>query len=181
MARQPRNSTVTQMIVAMAVLMVPILLVVAFFTRDPAPPVTRIDYAPVAQRAAAEASFPVMVPSNLPEGWTPTRARWTPQGRPLLNGEPAVGGTWQLGFLSPGELYVALDQRDQAQDLFVKDVTRDGHPDGESTVGGAAWQRFVSADGRTRSLVQRGAAATIVSGDLDYAALEAFASTLVPA
>ncbi|QIK71554.1 DUF4245 domain-containing protein [Propioniciclava coleopterorum] len=181
MARPQRNSTVIQMIVAMAVLMVPILLVVAFFTRTPEAPIQPIDYQPVARQAAAEASYPVLVPQNLPDGWVATRARWTAEGRPGLNGEPAAGDTWQLGMLTPGQIYIGLDQRDASQELFVQQVTRDGRPDGDSNVAGVAWQRYVSEDDRTRSLVLRGDAVTIVSGDLAYEALEAFASSLAPA
>ena len=52
-------------------------------------------------------------------------------------------------------------------------------PDGESTVSGQVWQRLVSSDERTYSLVLREAkVTTIVSGDVDYSALEAYASTL---
>lgn len=181
MARQQRNATAVQMIVAMGVLMVPILLIVAFFTRTTETPVQAIDYRPVAVQAAAEASYPVLVPVNLPEGWVATRARWTAEGRPGLNGEPAAGNTWQLGMLTPQQMYLAVDQRDRAQELFVQQVTRDGIPDGDSTVAGSAWQRYVSQDGRTHALVQRGEAATIISGDVDYGALEACAGALVPA
>jgi hypothetical protein len=180
MARQQRNSTATQMVVAMGVLMVPIAIIVAFFTYNPPPTIQQVDYLPVARVAAQESPYPVLVPDNLPEGWVATRARWTLEGRPGLNGDPAAGNTWQLGMLSPEQTYVAVDQRDSSQELFVQQVTRDGEPAGESTVGAVVWQRYVSEDGRTRSLVHRGEVATIVSGDLPFEALEAFASTLVP-
>lgn len=180
MARPQRNSTATQMIVAMAVLLVPIALIVVFFTRTPAAPIQAIDYEPVSRLAAGQASYPVLVPTNLPKDWVATRARWTQAGKPGLDGELAAGNTWQLGMLTPNQTYIGLDQRDTAQDLFVRQVTRRGHPDGTSTVVGEAWQRFVSEDGRTRSLVRASDAVTIVSGDLDYEALEAFASTLAP-
>ena len=65
MARQQRNSTATHMIVAMGVLMVPIALIVAFFTRTPEPVVQHLDYAPVARLAAGEATFPVLVPAQM--------------------------------------------------------------------------------------------------------------------
>lgn len=181
MARSPRNATVLHMIVAMVVLMVPILAITAFFTRPAEPPVQAVAYEPMARQAAAEASYPVLVPQGLPEGWTPTRARWTPVGQPGLGGDPVPGDTWQLGFLSPEQTYVALDQRDRAAAPFVAATTREGRRDGEVTLAGAAWTRYVSADGRTRALVQQGQAVTIVSGDLPYEALAAFATTLAPA
>lgn len=181
MARSPRNATVLHMIVAMVVLMVPILAITAFFTRTPEPPVQAVAYEPAARQAAAQAAYPVLVPASLPEGWTPTRARWTPAGQPGLGGDPVPGDTWQLGFLSPQQTYVALDQRDRAPGPFVAATTREGRPDGEVAVSGAPWTRYVSADGRTRALVRQGEAVTIVSGDLPYEALAAFASTLVEA
>ena len=48
MARQQRNSTATQMVVAMGVLMVPIAIIVAFFTYNPPPTIQQVDYLPVA-------------------------------------------------------------------------------------------------------------------------------------
>jgi hypothetical protein len=128
MARQQRNSTATQMVVAMGVLMVPIAIIVAFFTYNPPPTIQQVDYLPVARVAAQESPYPVLVPDNLPEGWVATRARWTLEGRPGLNGDPAAGNTWQLGMLSPEQTYVAVDQRDSSQELFVQQVTRDGEP-----------------------------------------------------
>lgn len=180
MARQPRNATVLHMIVAMALLLVPVVGAVWFFTQDPEPPIAAVDPRPVAEQAAAAASYEVLAPQNLPEGWVTTRARFTPAGSPLVGGDPAPGDTFGLGFLTPGRTYVALDQRDVAPEPFVVDVSRGGRAEGESVVGERTWVRYVSDDGRTRSLVHRGDAVTIVSGDLPYEALEAFASTLVP-
>jgi hypothetical protein len=57
--------------------------------------------------------------------------------------------------------------------------SREGTPDGSSVVAGQTWQRLVSPDGRTRSLVLHGPSATVVvSADLPYEALESYASTL---
>ena len=62
----------------------------------------------------------------------------------------------------------------------MEEQTRAGTADGESLVNGEVWQRVVSPDGRTRSLVLRTAEVTsIVSADVEYPALEAYASTLV--
>ncbi len=179
MARGPRNASALHMIAALAVLLVPILVVTTAFTRNPAPVVTVVDPAPEAARAAAAASFPVLVATNLPDGWVCVRSRWTPAGATALDGKPAPGDLWQLGYLTPAQVYIGLDSRVVAPDAFVRDRTRDGRADGGSVVAGASWQRYVSSDGRTRSLVQRADAVTVVSGDLPYEALEAFVGTLV--
>ena len=179
--KKKRNATVLHMLVAMAVLFVPVILITQLFTRNPEPPITPIDWKPVAQRAAADVEYEVLAPANLPEGWIATRARYVPTGRPMLGGDPAAGDTFQLGFLSPEQRYFAIDQRDIAPEPFVASVTREGSPQGSVDALGRTWERMVSEDGRTRSLVSRGAdAVTIVSGDLPYEALEAFATTLEP-
>jgi hypothetical protein len=86
---------------------------------------------------------------------------------------------WRLGFLDPQNTYVALDQGDLKADLLVADVTRDGQADGRSIVGSQTWERRVSPDYRTRSLVLATSAVTsIVSADAGYDLLEAYAATL---
>lgn len=169
------------MLVAMAVLFVPVIVVTQMFTRNPEPPVTAIDWRPVAEHAATEASYPVLGPANLPADWVATRARFTEAGRPIAAGDPAPGDTFQLGFLTGQQRYIALDQRDVGQESFVIATTRTGRADGTSVLAGQTWERMVSEDGRTRSLVlQSEPSVSIVSGDLPYEALEAFATTLEP-
>jgi len=176
-SRRP-NPPLIHLIVALLVVLAPALLAVAWFQRVPAPPVNVVDPAPVIARAVA-AGFPAAVPQNLPEGWVCTRARWTPLGEPGVGGAPVPGNTLALGYLTPAQVYLAVDQRDAAAGALVADVTRQGVAEGTSTVAGRTWARFVSADGRTRSLVWRdGEAVTIVSGDLGFEAVEAFAATL---
>ena len=178
MASRRPNPPLIHLIVAILVVLAPALLAVAWFQRVPDPPVNVIDPTPVIEAATA-AGFPAAGPQNLPDGWVCTRARWTPQGKAGVGGTPAAGNTFALGYLSPAQMYLAVDQRDAAAEPFVADVTRSGVADGTSTVVGRAWQRYLSADGRTRALVWRdGEAVTIVSGDLGYEALEAFAGTL---
>ena len=181
MAKPRPNPPVLHMIVVLAVLLVPIVALSAFFTRVPDIKVTPVEYRPLAAAAAAEAPFEVLLPESLPEGWVATRARWTPLGAIRPERDPAPGNTWQLGMLTPQQMYIALDQRDKLPDQFVQEITRDGRSDGVSTVDGTEWTRYRSKDGRTRSLVlQTPDAVTIVSADLGYEALEAFTATLQP-
>lgn len=179
MARARPNPPAVHLITAMVVLLVPVLLVSWWFTRLPAPAATVVDPRPVLQQARAEADYQVAAPVNLPEGWVATRARWTPQGQPGLNEEPALGDTVQLGFLDPAGRYLALDQRDDQPELFVAEVTRDGEGTGTSSVAARTWVRYRSEDGRTRSLVLvEDDHVTIASGDVPFEDLEAFAATL---
>ena len=102
-----------------------------------------------------------------------------PQGRAYLNGEPSPRNLWELGFLDADDTFVELVQGDLEARELVEDKTREGLGDGSSDVAGDTWDRRISADERTRSLVRTAdGATTIVVGDLSYGELESFASTL---
>jgi hypothetical protein len=168
------------MIRSLLVILVPLLIIAAVFTNLPSDhPVKVVDWKPVLTMARRDAPFPVLAPTNLPDGWRATQARFVKQGDPDVDGQPSPRNLWELNLLTPDDVFIGLDQCDlQPQDL-IGDKTRKGAPDGTSTVGGQAWQRIVTSDGRTRSLVmQQPNVTTIISGDLPYEALEAYAGTL---
>ena len=166
------------MVIALLVLLLPILVISWFFTRVPEPPIQAADLGPVLARAEAESPYPVALPAGLPDGWVCVRARWTPKGEQLLNGDPAPGNSWQLGYLTPAQMYLGIDQRDAAIPDLIAATTRAGVADGTSELPGASWQRYLSKDGRTRSLVSStSGVTTVVSGDVPYAKLEAFVQT----
>lgn len=183
MATDARNRPVIHMVVAMIVLMVPVIAIWAWFTRYPTESVVRpVDYRGLAEQAAPDASGPLLVPGDLPDGWMCTRADFTPAGKPGLDGSPVPGDTWLLGFLTPDKVYVGLAQQGgpAAPEAFVHARTREGSADGTSSVEGESWTRYLSADGRTRSLVSAGDGVAVVTGDVPYETLESFASTLEP-
>lgn len=179
MARTRPNPPAIHMLIAMLVVLLPALLAVAWFQRVPEPPVPRVDPTPVVTQARRTAPFAIAAPANLPDGWQCTKARWTPAGSPGLRGTPSPGNVWTMGYLTPQQMYLGIDQRDTPGDAPLRDVLGDSTPAGSSTVAGRAWERRLAHEGRTRALVWRdGAATTVVSGDLGFEALEAFTSTL---
>ena len=179
-ARTARQATAGDMIRSLALIVIPLLVIAIIFTNVPDDhPVKEVDWKPVLATAQKQAPFDVLAPTNLPEGWRATRVNWVPQGRPYLNGEASPRNLWQIGFLSPDDVYIDLNQGDARPQEMVDLQSREGMPDGNSVIAGQTWQRLVSPDGRTRSLVLRGPSATVVvSADLPYEALEAYASTL---
>ena len=170
----------TDMVLSLAAILVPELLISWFFTRTPdSPPIRAVDWAPTLSAARAQAPYPVLAPANLPATWIPRKVVWAKPGEPGLDGQPATGHTWQLGVLSPDEVYLTVTQRDSGQATLVSGLTRSGAKDGSATVGGSVWDRYVSGDGRTRALVRADVAtATVVAGDTTYEGLAAFAATL---
>jgi hypothetical protein len=168
------------MIRSLAVILIPLVVITIIFTSIPKDhQVKEVAWKSVLATARKEAPFEVMAPVNLPAGWRATRVTWVPQGQPYLNGEPSPRNLWQLGFLTPEDAFIDLNQGDVAPQEMVDQQSRDGKPDGSSLVAGQTWQRLISPDGRTKSLVlHRPDVTTILSGDLPYEALEAYASTL---
>jgi hypothetical protein len=179
-ARANRMATPGDMIRTLAVILVPVVIIAVLFTDLPDDrPVAEVDWQPVLTVARRDAPFPVLAPSNLPEGWRATQAEWVKTGEPFRDGQPAVRNQWALGFLTPDDVFIGLDQGDLRPEDLVEEQTRDGRPDGQSVVSNQTWERLISPDGRTRSLVRREpAVTTVVSGDLAYEALEAYVSTL---
>jgi Protein of unknown function (DUF4245) len=168
------------MIRSLVVILIPLVVITIIFTNTPDDhPVKEVDWKPVLATAQAEAPFAVLAPANLPEGWRATRVNWVREGQPYVNGEASPRNLWQIGFLSPDDVYIDLNQGDARPQELVDQQSREGTPDGTSVVAGQTWERLVSPDDRTRSLVLRGPrSTTIVSADLPYEALEAYTSTL---
>jgi hypothetical protein len=168
------------MVRTMAVILVPILIITFLFTRNlDDHPVNVVNYSAQLNQARQDSPYPVLAPAGLPATWRPTKAAWVPKGAPYLNGEPSVRNLWQLGFLSPEDTYVELNQGDALPEQFLEDYTREGATDGVSQVNGQPWERRISLDERTRSLVRSTPSVTsVIVGDTTYEGLEAFASTL---
>jgi Protein of unknown function (DUF4245) len=179
-AQANRLASPGDMVRSLAVILIPLVIVTVLFTNLPHDrPVTEVDWRPVLATARQDAPFPVLAPTNLPDGWRATQAGWTKVGEPDRNGQPSIRNLWQLGFLNQDNVFIGLDQGDISADDLVDEQTRAGIADGESMVNGQIWQRLRSPDGRTRSLVRRDPKVTsIISGDLPYAALEAYGATL---
>lgn len=186
MARNKKPATTGDMIRTLAVILVPLVLITWFFSRDLGDyQVQTVDWKPTLAQARSESPYPVLAPEGLPDTWRATQVAWVPLGRPHLNGEASVRNLWQLGFLNPDDIFVSVNQGDAQPDRFVADLTREGYPDGQSMVGDQTWVRFVSLDERTRSLVLSSPSGegeapvtTVVVGDTTYASLEAFAGSL---
>ncbi|WP_168207607.1 DUF4245 domain-containing protein [Microlunatus elymi] len=180
MARARRSPTNRDMILSLLVILIPVAIIAFLLTRgQDEPNVPTVDWKPVAAQAAKEAPYEVLAPAELPAGWRATQVSWTKIGEPDPTGNESPRNRWRLGVLTDQQVYIELDQVDkQAQD-FVDDITRNGQPDGTSTVAGQSWQRLVTDDDRTRSLVlATPKVTTVVSGDTSYRLLEDYAGLL---
>ncbi|AQP45178.1 DUF4245 domain-containing protein [Tessaracoccus flavus] len=183
MAGRNPNARSRDMFISMAVLVLPVLLVVWLFSQEGDVRPEPVDVASVVERAQTQSPYPVLYAQDLGDGWQPVRATWAASGDPFVTSEPAVGNSWQVGYLSPREVYFEVLQRDSQGDTLIADATREGARIGEGVdLAGLSWERYESGDGRTRSLVSTdGDVTSVVSADTDFAELEAFTSALVEA
>lgn len=168
------------MVRSLAVILIPVVIITYFFTRTPgAPEVQVTDFGPALSQARGQAPYAVLAPAAVPAGWRATKAVWLREGDAGLNGAISPRNQWELGFLTADDMYIELDQGDLRSQELVEDRTRGGVPDGQSTLGDQTWERRISPDERTRSLVLVSPTVTsIVFGDLTYGELETFASAL---
>ena len=180
MARPKKPSTSADMVRSLAVILIPVVIITLFFTRSPDEPAVQVlDYGPALSQARQQAPYEVLAPAAIPAGWRATKATWLREGAAGLNGDPSPRNQWQLGFLTAEDRYLELAQGDLRGEDLIADRTRGGLADGRSTVGGQEWERQISPDERTRSLVLVSSSVTsIVFGDLPYSQLETFASAL---
>ena len=180
MAGHNSRARARDMVISMLVLLVPIGLIYWFFTSNPDAKPEAVDVAPVLTVAQEQSPYPVLRPVNLPDGWVATRVAWAEDGENWIDGEPAVGNSWQVGYISPDGTYIGLQQRDRAASAFIDDLTRDGVASGTTDeTAGRTWERWTSSDGRTNSLVWRdGDVAAVVAGDTGFEQLLAFAGSL---
>ena len=168
------------MVWSLLVILVPLAIIVAIFTHGPRDAkVQTVDWKPVAGQASRQAPYAILAPIELPAGWRATRVSWTRIGQPDPTGQESVRNRWQLGVLTDSDLYIELDQGDEQVGAMVDALSRQGKPDGTSTVNGRTWKRLVTDDDRTRSLVlSTPRVTTVLSGDASYSGLGTFAGLL---
>lgn len=169
------------MLLTMAVFMVPLALIVWFFQSagQQQPQVPEVDWQAAVAQAREAKAFSVREPAALPAGWRATKAQWLPAGQVDQSGNPVTAATLELGFLSEDDVHFALDQTTAPSRPYVARVSRQGLEVGPVEVNGTAWTHYLSPDERTHSLVLvEGPVTRVVSSDAGLDRLVDFAGLL---
>ncbi|MGJ6980865.1 DUF4245 domain-containing protein [Aestuariimicrobium soli] len=177
--RNPRAGA-RDMVLTMAVLMIPVLLIVWFFQRTPdEPPLPVVNWQEQVALARKQADFEVLAPASLPDGWRATQASFSQAG----GGQGSAYDELRLGFLNADNLNLQVRQAKTSNArAFLTQNTRDGYDSGAQKVGDQVWKQVTSADGRTTYLLgERPDSLVLVSGDTSAATLVAFAGMLTTA
>lgn len=162
------------MVRSMAVVLAVVVVIVLFTWRPQPDPIKVVQTAPVVQMAAAQAAFPVAAPTNLPEGWRPTSARWEPTE---ASGDIPV---LHLGYVTPSEQYAQVTQSTASSDRYLAEQTDKALATGTTDIAGTIWQTYERK--ARRSLVRSAdGVQTIVSGSAPWEELAILAASLQPA
>ena len=156
--------------------LVVLLLVIGAFavvhllgSTDPADPVQPVNYSTSARYARQAATFGLLAPRHLPQGWIATSVRF--QG--------GHDQSWHLGCLTAQRRYVGLEQARAPLISMLQDFVGDNASRGPNVpVAGQTWQSWTTPDA-DRALVRRTPkVTTVVVGRVPQSTLETFIDTL---
>jgi hypothetical protein len=137
---------------------------------DHAPDIKRVDYRVELLTARRAASYPVAAPEGLPSSWKATSVRF----------DGADFDAWHLGFQTPDDEYVQVEQSAQTKrSEFIQEATQGARKtDVTEQLGGHTWTRYT--DGRYDAFVLESAdgSTTVVAGTASFAKLAQMAESL---
>jgi hypothetical protein len=152
-------------------------IVAAFLLLLPTPnmnAVKVVDYTDAVVQAKRVAPYTVLVPEGLSEQWRSTSVRLE------VSADPEVVHL-HIGFVTPANQYVGLEESNGPAEEFVSVYTNGGTPISFVDAGGRSWQKTERVLGakHQKSLVMYEANSTIVlSGTADWPELEQLAASL---
>jgi hypothetical protein len=143
-------------------------LVIAISPQPSGEAMRAADFDAAVQTARLSASYDVVVPGPLPDGWRTVAAQSERAGD---------GMVWRLGLRGPDDGFVTIEQSPDGQGPLAAEVATSAQPGEQVTLDGVSWQRFT--DGPTRALLRVGPDShVLVQADLPWAALEVVARGL---
>lgn len=142
----------------MVVLVVLVLAFVLFRDlnrSDPPSPVRAVEYVQAAEFAREQASFDLVAPASLPEGWRATTVEYVPGSDDL----------WHLGLLTDEDRYVGLEQADASAESLVEAYVDDAAVRGEPVeIDGERWTTWTDEGGDLALVRRAGETTTLVVG-----------------
>jgi hypothetical protein len=132
-AKHRRNQTAINLVLALvASLGVVLLLVLVVVRPDDRGVVQPVDYQQIAASAQAQSSAPLAAP-DLPDGWVANAAELRQQDDVT---------TWYIGFVTPQQQFIALEQGVGADAEWLQAATDDRVATGAELVAGTEWTAY---------------------------------------
>lgn len=136
---------------------------------DTPPPVDTVDYSSQLDSAEQAAGYEVLAPDSLPDGWRATSVDVEQTGDVVA---------WHLGFLTPDDRYVGLEQTNGDLDPAVA-AQIGGVSGGEPIeVAGRRWEVYRNDSGDNALVRVDNGVTTVVNGTPDVDVLLRFAEAL---
>ncbi len=126
------NQTLLNLVVALLGSLAVVVFLVTVVVRPAPAPTDGIDYTTVASQAQGATAEPLLAPV-LPDGWSANDARFQ---------ETQQVPTWYIGFLTPGEQYIGLDQGVGANVTWQAALLGNASETGTVTFDGVQWTVF---------------------------------------
>ena len=135
------------------------------FTSKPEATVKPIDYASVVAQARPAATFPLLAPADLPQGWKATSARFQENG-------------WHLGVLTGSDDYVGLEQLKSAPARAIDRFADGSKSAGTADVAGQTWDVRTGPDGRLTYVRADNGFTTLLNTSASRRVLEGYIASL---
>jgi hypothetical protein len=171
--RAPRHlqKTARDMVISLGVVL---LIIGAFMLLSPRrhyDAVKQIDYSQPLRDARKVAPYRLAAPEGLPPRWRATSVRY--------DGDVNGDAQWHLGFVSPQDEYVGLEQTDGPARDFIFNLSNRGLEDGTTVVRGEVWDRYLRESRDVRSLARtENGVTTLITGTASYQEMAEFAAAL---
>ncbi|WP_432515206.1 DUF4245 domain-containing protein [Kineococcus sp. SYSU DK001] len=157
------GGNVRSMVLSMALILAMVAVVVLLLPRPNAIEQPAVDVGNAASGAQASLPFAPVVPQG-PQGWTATSAN--------VNRSTDGVVTWHVGYRSDDGDYLALETARDTTRTWLRAQTQSGDADGEQTIDGQVWERYLQPDRRRYSLVRTQDGQTLlVTGEGGYEVL----------
>jgi hypothetical protein len=161
----PAMGDIIRSMVVIAVILLGLYGIGRLFTNDEEVQVDTVDYASVVAQARPAASFPLAAPTELPDGWRATSARFQTNG-------------WHLGVLTAGGDYVGLEQLKASTDRAVDRFAEGSKTAGTAEVAGQTWTVRSGPKGRWTYVRSEDGLTTLVNTSASRAVLEDYIASL---
>ena len=147
----------------------------AAFRQSPDERVIEVDPTSSVRTTAERASFDVLAPTDLPDGFRPTSARTTAGS--AQEGDPV---TLEIGYLTPDEEFAGFVMSDDRRAAAVRSVLADAEEQGTASIGGRTRTRETTARGETALVTEAGDATVLVYGSASDDELTEVAAAVRP-
>lgn len=134
--RHRANQTLLNLVVALVASLGIVLFLVVVVVRPDPGAAKPVDYPAAAAEAQGGASEPLIVPT-LPDGWYSNAARYE---------KVSEVPTWYVGFVTPLNQFIALNQGIDANPTWQAAVLDDADQTGSTTIDGITWTTYDRRD-----------------------------------